>query len=82
MINEDKENPSWPSFLIDLDLAIREQRVDVSGATGKTGTRPFVAIGVLGEKHSSGCSFGFASTARRQARDELFHGLTSGTLWI
>ncbi|KAJ5642825.1 hypothetical protein N7490_006825 [Penicillium lividum] len=27
MINEDKDNPSWPSFLIDLDLAIKEQRV-------------------------------------------------------
>ncbi|EDN98260.1 hypothetical protein SS1G_13118 [Sclerotinia sclerotiorum 1980 UF-70] len=26
MINEDKENPSWPSFLIDLDLAIKETR--------------------------------------------------------
>ncbi|KAJ5848608.1 hypothetical protein N7455_012565 [Penicillium solitum] len=53
MINEDKENPPWPSFLIDLDLALREQRVDVSGATGKTGIRAFMAIGVLlGEKHS------------------------------
>lgn len=53
MINEDKENPSWPSFLIDLDLAIREQRDGVSGATGKTGTRAFMAIGsLLGEKRS------------------------------
>jgi hypothetical protein len=53
MINEDKENPSWPSFLIDLDLAIKEQRVSVSGANGKTGTRAFMAIGsLLGEKHS------------------------------
>ncbi|KAM4064122.1 serine/threonine-protein kinase [Hirsutella rhossiliensis] len=26
MINEDDENPSWQAFLIDLDLAIREQR--------------------------------------------------------
>lgn len=53
MINEDKDNPSWPSFLIDLDLAIREQRQSVSGARGKTGTRVFMAIGVLlGEKHS------------------------------
>ncbi|KAJ6114174.1 hypothetical protein N7512_007619 [Penicillium capsulatum] len=53
MINEDKENPSWPSFLIDLDLAIKEQRVGVSGANGKTGTRAFMAIGsLLGEKHS------------------------------
>lgn len=53
MINEDKENPSWPSFLIDLDLAIKEQRAGVSGADGKTGTRAFMAIGALmGEKHS------------------------------
>ncbi|KAJ6102052.1 hypothetical protein N7486_004479 [Penicillium sp. IBT 16267x] len=53
MINEDKENPSWPSFLIDLDLAIKEQRFGVSGASGKTGTRAFMAIGsLLGEKHS------------------------------
>jgi hypothetical protein len=53
MINEDEENPSWPAFLIDLDLAIKEQRVGVSGANGKTGTRAFMAIGALmGEKHS------------------------------
>jgi hypothetical protein len=53
MINEDKKNPSWPSFLIDLDLAIREERDGASGANGKTGTRAFMAIGsLLGEKHS------------------------------
>ncbi|CAG7957260.1 unnamed protein product [Penicillium salamii] len=53
MINEDKRNPSWPSFLIDLDLAIREERDGASGANGKTGTRAFMAIGsLLGEKHS------------------------------
>ncbi|KAK3936587.1 hypothetical protein QBC46DRAFT_366821 [Diplogelasinospora grovesii] len=53
MINEDNNNPSWPSFLIDLDLAIKEQREGVSGAKGKTGTRAFMAIGVLlGEQHS------------------------------
>ncbi|KAK4243176.1 hypothetical protein C7999DRAFT_44951 [Corynascus novoguineensis] len=40
-------------FLIDLDLAIREQRVGASGAKGKTGTRAFMAIGaLLGEQHS------------------------------
>jgi Fungal protein kinase len=40
-------------FLIDLDLAIREGRMEPSGAWGKTGTRAFMAIGVLlGEKHS------------------------------
>jgi serine/threonine protein kinase len=53
MINEDDDNPSWPSFLIDLDLAIKEQREATSGARGKTGTRAFMAIGVLlGEPHS------------------------------
>ncbi|KAM0271650.1 hypothetical protein ACHAQH_009005 [Verticillium albo-atrum] len=53
MINEDRDNPSWPSFLIDLDLAIREQRGGASGAKGKTGTRAFMAIGaLLGEQHS------------------------------
>jgi hypothetical protein len=53
MINEDKENPSLPSFLIDLDLAINEQRDGATGANGKTGTRAFMAIGsLLGENHS------------------------------
>ncbi|KAL7899177.1 hypothetical protein HDV63DRAFT_393888 [Trichoderma sp. SZMC 28014] len=57
MINESEDeggdNPSWPSFLIDLDLAIREARESASGAKGKTGTRPFMAIGaVMGEQHS------------------------------
>jgi serine/threonine protein kinase len=53
MINEDADNPSWPSFLIDLDLAIKESRDGASGARGKTGTRAFMAIGaLLGEQHS------------------------------
>ena len=53
MMNEEDGNPSWPSFLIDLDLAIKEQRQGYSGARSKTGTRAFMAIGVLyGEKHS------------------------------
>jgi len=53
MMNEDEDNPSWPSFLIDLDLAIKEQREGASGARGKTGTRAFMAIGsLLGEQHS------------------------------
>ena len=40
-------------FLIDLDLSIKEQRISVSGAKGKTGTRAFMAIGaLLGEQHS------------------------------
>ncbi|KAI1680672.1 hypothetical protein KJE20_09523 [Pyrenophora tritici-repentis] len=54
MVNEDNDNPSWPAFLIDLDLAIKEQREKSSGAWGKTGTRAFMAIGVLldDEQHS------------------------------
>jgi hypothetical protein len=54
MVNEEDENPSWPAFLIDLDLAIKEQREKSSGARGKTGTRAFMAIGVLldDEMHS------------------------------
>jgi Fungal protein kinase len=32
IINEDDGNPSWPSFLIDLDLAIKEQREGTSKA--------------------------------------------------
>jgi hypothetical protein len=53
MMNEDEENPSWPSFLIDLDLGIKETRREASGARGKTGTRAFMAIGaLLGEQHS------------------------------
>lgn len=54
IINEDIDNnPSWPSFIIDLDLAIQEQRQGASGAKGKTGTRAFMAIGaLLGEQHS------------------------------
>ncbi|KAM0268990.1 hypothetical protein ACHAPA_004591 [Fusarium lateritium] len=53
MINEDDGNPSWPSFLIDLDLAIKESREAASGAKGKTRTHAFMAIGaLLGEQHS------------------------------
>ena len=53
MVNEDKQNPSWPSFLIDLDLAIREPQGSAFGAKGKTGTQAFMAIGaLLGEQHS------------------------------
>ena len=52
MMNEEDDS-SWRAFLIDLDLAIKEQRDESSGARGKTGTRAFMAIGVLlGEKHS------------------------------
>jgi len=47
MMNEDSANPSCPAFLIDLDLAIREQRQESSGARGRTGTRAFMAMGAL-----------------------------------
>jgi len=53
MMNEEKDNPSWKSFMIDLDLTIKQQRVGPSGAREKTGTRAFMAVGVLlNEKHS------------------------------
>ena len=53
LLMNEENNGSWPAFLIDLDLAIKEQREGFSGARGKTGTRAFMAIGVLlGEKHS------------------------------
>ncbi|KAG6096514.1 hypothetical protein E4U30_001475 [Claviceps sp. LM220 group G6] len=53
MINEDPGNPSWKSFLIDLDLAINIGREKPSGAHGRTGTRVFMAIGLLqGDEHS------------------------------
>lgn len=47
------DNLSWPSFLINLVLAIKEQRDCASGAQGKTDTRAFMAIGaLLSEQHS------------------------------
>ncbi|KAH7111261.1 hypothetical protein B0J11DRAFT_192449 [Dendryphion nanum] len=54
MVNEDEANPSWPAFLIDLDLAIKVPRDKSSGAHGKTGTLAFMAIGILhdDEPHS------------------------------
>ncbi|KAI0837480.1 hypothetical protein F5Y06DRAFT_297335 [Hypoxylon sp. FL0890] len=53
MINEGNKESSLSSFLIDLDLAIKVDRVGASGAKGITGTRAFMAIGVLmGEDHT------------------------------
>ncbi len=53
MINEDYYNPSWPSFLIDLNLGIRVKREGVSGAKGKIGIKAFIAIeALLGEQYS------------------------------
>ncbi len=51
LMNEDDDNPSWPAFLIDLDLAVKENRDNPSGAANKTGTRAFMSIRALdGEK--------------------------------
>ena len=47
MMNTEEDNPSWSSFLIDLDLAIREDRESPSDALSKTGIRAFMAIGSL-----------------------------------
>jgi len=46
MVNEDKENPSWPSFLIDTDLATKESRGEAS-PTGSKAMKAFRAIGIL-----------------------------------
>jgi Fungal protein kinase len=52
-MNEEKDNPSWPAFLIDLDLAFNEQRTEASGAPNKTGTKVFMSLGALyGDKHT------------------------------
>ncbi|KAF2452271.1 serine/threonine-protein kinase Sgk2 [Lineolata rhizophorae] len=49
----DESDGKLRAFLIDLDLAIREQRKGPSGALNKTGTRVFMAIELLlDEKHS------------------------------
>lgn len=44
MVNEEDDNPSWRSFLIDLDLAIKEQRENSSGAQGKRRQRKQLAV--------------------------------------
>ncbi|KAJ3569608.1 hypothetical protein NPX13_g6027 [Xylaria arbuscula] len=52
MINEGNKESDLSSFLIDLDLAIEVNRIESSGAKGITGTRAFMAIGILiGEDH-------------------------------
>ncbi|CAK7566897.1 MAG: hypothetical protein SEPTF4163_004851 [Sporothrix epigloea] len=53
LIKKEGDDTSWPGFLIDLDHSIREDRHAASGAVNKTGTRAFMAIGVLqGEQHN------------------------------
>jgi hypothetical protein len=53
MINEDKNNLFWPSFLIDFNLAVKEKREKPSGVLNKISTRAFMAIRALyGEKRT------------------------------
>lgn len=53
LINEDDNNPLWPTLLINLNLAIKESREAILRAKGKTGIWAFMAIGaLLGEYHS------------------------------
>jgi UDP-galactose transporter len=81
MMNEDDDNPSWPSFLIELDLAIKEQGDGSSGAHGKTSTRAFMAIGVLyGEKHSL-ASVSLWTRNVQLSLYSLFPALPIGVLW-
>jgi len=53
MMNEEEDNPSRPSFLIDLDLAIKEGHNKSSRAPNKTGTKVFMAIDILYGKEYS-----------------------------
>jgi len=92
MMNEEEDNPSWPAFLIDLDLAIKEDREKPSGAPNKTGTRAFMVIGALyGEKrsfmHDLSPFFGFSSgsayiTLGRMVEVESFQSSNRGTMNI
>ena len=52
-MNEDDDNSSYSAFLIDLNLAIKEQQEEPSGAQNKTDTRAFMAIRVLYDKQHS-----------------------------
>jgi hypothetical protein len=90
VMNEEDDNPSWRLFLIDLDLAIKEQREGTTGARGKNGTRAFMAIGVLhdDEKHSFmhdlesffWVLFWYASAVMVQIRRGLFRNLINGIM--
>jgi hypothetical protein len=52
LVNE-VDDSTWSGFLIDLDLAIKENRLKSSGALDKTGTKVFMAIwALLGDQHS------------------------------
>jgi len=47
MVNKEDNNSSWLVFLINFNLAIKEQWEGPLGARGKTGTRAFIVIRVL-----------------------------------
>jgi hypothetical protein len=55
MMNENKDNASWSSFLIDLDLPIKEDREKPSGAANKTGT----TLGYSVTRHAYGLETSF-----------------------
>jgi hypothetical protein len=53
MISEDANNLSWHLFLIQINLTIKEEQEFALGVQEKTGTKAFMAIGMLlGEQHS------------------------------
>lgn len=66
LMNEDDDNPSSPAFIIVPDLAIKEQRKESSGARARTGTRAFMAVGLL---------------LRGKDRHSFMHGLQS-FFWV
>ncbi|KAF1941062.1 hypothetical protein EJ02DRAFT_493248, partial [Clathrospora elynae] len=68
---------SWPTFLIDLNLAIKEQRKQASGARRKTGTQAFMAIGLLYNDKP----YSFMHNLKLFFW-VLFHGLINGTTLI
>ncbi|APA07320.1 hypothetical protein sscle_02g020900 [Sclerotinia sclerotiorum 1980 UF-70] len=92
MINEDKENPSWPSFLIDLDLAIKETRGGgllapeeglVRGLSWPLGSSLTSSIPLcMTSSQSSGCFSGSAFTMMDQIRKGSLKSSTNETTYI
>jgi hypothetical protein len=73
-MNEDKGNPYWRAFLIDLDLAFKEEHTEGCGATRKTGTKVFMSNGAL--KDNKDKNHGFTDDL------ESFFGFCSGSAFI
>ena len=76
MINEEQENDFWPSFLIYLDLAIKEKQENLPGAPNMMGTRASMAIErYYGEKtsfmHDLKSLFGLGSGAAYIIQDRM-----------